>query len=82
MNLPTLYSAMCDEVVRVEEALDDVREMLEHPHEGVNGHGAHDGHGDCVHAATKAGTSVKSDEWKKEFTRIVQDVVQQDAGWK
>ena len=62
MNLPSLYASMCDKVVEVEEALDDVREMLIDAHRG------------------------KSDnweaEWRREFVKIMQDVVQQDAGWK
>ena len=62
VNLPSLYTSMCDEVTRVEDALYDVRDMLVDSHRG------------------------KSDDWeavwKREFTKVVQDVTQQDAGWK
>lgn len=47
---------MCAEVIQVEAALEDVREIL------------------------SKGQS--DDEWKLEWTRIVQDVVNRDAGWK
>lgn len=48
---------MCDEIIEVEKALYDVRDMLR----GLHGDDA---------------------TWKKEFTKVVQDVVQKDAGWK
>lgn len=57
VNLPQLYKSMCDEIVEVEKALYDVRDMLRELH------------GDDA-------------TWKKEFTKVVQDVVQKDAGWK
>ncbi len=48
---------MCEKVTEVEQALEDVQELL------------------CK--ASPAG-----DAWKVEWTKIVQDVVKQDAGWK
>ena len=53
---------MCHEVVRVEAALEDVRDMLAEAHKGKAGDG--------------------EAEWRREFTKIVQDVTQKDAGWK
>ncbi|PSS06491.1 hypothetical protein PHLCEN_2v3720 [Hermanssonia centrifuga] len=60
VNLPSLYLSMCDKVVEVEEALEDVREML----------------------ITSQDNKEEETEWKREFVKIVQDVVKQDAGWK
>ncbi len=51
---------MCDKVVEVEEALEDVREML----------------------ITSQDNKEEKTDWKREFVKIVQDVVKQDAGWK
>ena len=62
VNLPALYTSMCHEVVRVEAALEDVRDMLAEAHKGKTGDG--------------------ETEWRREFTKIVQDVTQKDAGWK
>lgn len=36
---------------------------------------------DDVRDMLKASQSHEED-WRKEFTKVVQDVVQQDAGWK
>ncbi|KAI0695229.1 hypothetical protein BC835DRAFT_1273609 [Cytidiella melzeri] len=36
VNLPSLYTSMCDKVVEVENALDDVREMLMRPAKHTN----------------------------------------------
>lgn len=47
---------MCEKVVEVEDALQDVFEMLS--------------------------KDQNNDEWKAEWTKIVQDVVKHDAGWK
>ncbi|EKM52981.1 uncharacterized protein PHACADRAFT_30100 [Phanerochaete carnosa HHB-10118-sp] len=57
VGLPVLYSSMCDKVIEVEHALEDVRDMLRTSHSG--------------------------DEraWKAEFCSVVQELVQQDAGW-
>ena len=49
---------MCDKVVEVEHALEDVRDMLRTSH--TNNERA----------------------WKTEFCAVVQELVQQDAGWK
>ena len=54
---------MCDEVVRVEDALYDVRDMLK----------------DAQRAKSVANGA---DAWRREFTKVVQDVVQKDAGWE
>ena len=51
-----MYKSMCEKVEEVEEALQDVREMLSRGQD--------------------------KDEWKLEWTKIVQDVVKHDAGWK
>lgn len=53
-----LYSSMCDKVVEVENALDDVRQLLQDSH--------------------------PTDErtWKGEFRAVVQQLAEQDAGWK
>ena len=32
VNIPMMYSSMCDKVVEVENALDDVRELLQTSH--------------------------------------------------
>ncbi|KAK7689646.1 hypothetical protein QCA50_007439 [Cerrena zonata] len=55
VNLHSLYHSMCEKVVEVKEALQDVLEMLSH--------------------------NQSDDEWKAEWTKIVQDVVKHDAGW-
>ena len=58
VNLPMLYTSMCDKVIEVENALDDVRQLLQGSH--------------------------ANDEraWKAEFCVVVQQLVEQDAGWK
>ncbi|KAI0083456.1 hypothetical protein BDY19DRAFT_978550 [Irpex rosettiformis] len=66
VNLPMLYASMCDKVVEVERALDDVREMMMMmASSSSKGPGSTDGPG----------------SWQQEFTKVVQDVVKQDAGW-
>ena len=65
-NLPALYAAMCEEVERVEQALEDVRDMLVTAHK----------------AKAEEGDSDSEAGWKREFVKIVQDVTQADAGWK
>ena len=55
---------MCEKVVEVEHALEDVKELLSGQH-------------------TTAHSSPSDDiDWKDEWIRIVQDVVEKDAGWK
>ena len=49
---------MCDKVVEVESALEDVSDMLRDSHPN------------------------NEKAWKSEFCSVVQDLVQQDAGWK
>ncbi|KAI0670361.1 Clavaminate synthase-like protein [Trametes maxima] len=56
VNLPSLYDSMCDKVLEVERALEDVRELL-------------------------AQGSAEPEGWHQEWTAIVQDVVEKDAGW-
>ncbi|KAH9946099.1 Clavaminate synthase-like protein [Epithele typhae] len=66
VNLPTLYRAMCAKVDEVEQALEDVRELL---------------------LRTSADAEAGADSigaiagWRREWTTIVQDVVEKDAGW-
>ena len=57
-NLRMLYSSMCDKVVEVENALDDVRQLL------------------------RASHADDEKTWKAEFRTVVQQLVEQDAGWK
>ena len=67
VNLSSLYAAMCDKVAEVEAALEDVRELLSRGR-----------------ADPGAGVANASDgqDWRREWTSIVQDVVEKDAGWK
>ncbi|OBZ77277.1 JmjC domain-containing protein 1 [Grifola frondosa] len=65
-NLPSLYSSMCAKVIEVEHALEDVRELLSHNQE-VTGK---DGNIDDANGG-----------WEREWTHIVQDLVEKDAGW-
>ncbi|KIP02750.1 hypothetical protein PHLGIDRAFT_122177 [Phlebiopsis gigantea 11061_1 CR5-6] len=57
VNLPMLYASMCDKVVEVENALDDIRQLLQASHPDDNR------------------------SWKAEFCTVVQQLVEQDAGW-
>ena len=65
-NLSALYAAMCEEVERVEQALEDVRDMLVTAHK----------------TKVEEKDSDSEAGWKREFVKIVQDVTQADAGWK
>lgn len=59
---------MCAKVVEVEHALEDVKELLST-------------HQSSSYSEHEQGTP-GANGWEREWVKIVQDVVEKDAGWK
>lgn len=59
---------MCAKVVEVEHALEDVKELLST-------------HQPPSNSEREQGTP-SANGWEREWVKIVQDVVEKDAGWK
>ena len=79
VNLPSLYDSMCAKVTEVEHALEDVKQLLSGS--GVIAHAVSGSDPAKQDGVAQEGADA-ANSWEHEWTSIVQDVVEKDAGWK
>lgn len=67
-----MYQAMLEAVKRVEDSIQDVKELLQRQHPMVCTNGG----------SSDAPLTRRQDGWHDEWTSVVQELLRRDAGWE